>query len=80
MDGNHANGRDAGPTAKILISYSRNGMAFVDRLEPALIERGFEPMIDRAEIYAFEDWWTRIENLIGRADTVVFVLSPDSIA
>jgi formylglycine-generating enzyme required for sulfatase activity len=80
MDRDNANGRDAGPTAKIFISYSRNDMAFVDRLEPALIERGFEPLIDRAEIYAFEDWWQRIENLISRADTVVFVLSPDSIA
>ena len=66
--------------AKIFISYSRKDMAFVDRLEPALKSRGFEPLIDRAEIYAFEDWWKRIESLIGRADTVVFVLSPDAIA
>ena len=35
-------------------------------------------LIDREEIYAFEDWWKRIEALIGRADTVVFVLSPDA--
>jgi hypothetical protein len=36
--------------------------------------------LDRDEIYAFEDWWKRIEALIAEADTVVFVLSPDSIA
>jgi len=30
-------------------------MAFADRLEAALKARGFEPLIDRAEIYAFED-------------------------
>jgi hypothetical protein len=54
-------------------------MAFVDRLEAALKARGFEPQIDRAEIYAFEDWWKRIEALIARADTVVFVLSPDAV-
>ena len=42
--------------------------------------RGFEPLIDREEIYAFEDWWKRIESLIGRADTVVFALSPDAVA
>src|ERR1700692_691541 len=66
--------------AKIFISYSRKDMAFVDRPEPALKARGFEPLIDRAEIYAFEDWWKRIEALIGRADTVVFVLSPDAVA
>jgi hypothetical protein len=30
-------------------------MAFVDRLEAALKARGFEVLIDREEIYAFED-------------------------
>src|SRR3984957_8698321 len=71
---------DVEPKARIFISYSRKDMAFADRLEAALRGRGFEPLIDRAEIYAFEDWWKRIEALIGRADTIVFVLSPDSIA
>src|SRR5580704_2797770 len=55
-------------------------MAFADRLEAALKARGFEPLIDRTEIYAFEDWWKRIEALIGKADAVVFVLSPDAVA
>ena len=55
-------------------------MAFAGQLEAALKARGFEPLIDRTEIYAFEDWWKRIETLIGRADTVVFVLSPDAVA
>ena len=41
--------------------------------------RGFDPLIDREEIYAFEDWWKRIENLIAKADTVVFILSPDAV-
>jgi hypothetical protein len=68
------------PKAKVFISYSRKDMAFADRLETALKARGFEPLIDRTEIYAFEEWWTRIEALITRADTVVFVLSPDAVA
>ena len=71
---------DAQPKAKIFLSYSRKDMSFADRLEAALKARGFEPLIDRTEIYAFEDWWKRIEALIGRADTVVFVLSPDAVA
>lgn len=50
---------------RVFISYSRKDMAFVDRLEGALKVRGFEPLIDREEIYAFEDWWKRIEALIG---------------
>ncbi len=65
---------------KVFISYSRKDMAFADRLEEALKARGFEPLIDRTEIYVFEDWWARIQTLILRADTVVFVLSPDSAA
>lgn len=71
--------RDAGPKSRVFISYSRKDSAFVDRLEPALKARGFEVLIDREEIYAFEDWWKRIEALIGRADTIVFVLSPDAV-
>jgi hypothetical protein len=55
---------EAAPTARIFISYSRKDMAFADRLEAALKARGFEPLIDRTEIYAFEDWWKRIEALI----------------
>ena len=63
---------------RVFISYSRKDIAFANRLEVALKARGFEVLIDREEIYAFEDWWKRIEALIGRADTVVFVLSPDA--
>ena len=64
---------------RVFISYSRKDMPFADRLEATLKARGFEPLIDREEIYAFEDWWKRIEALIGQADTIVFVLSPDSV-
>jgi hypothetical protein len=65
--------------AQVFISYSRSDMAFVDRLEAALKARGIEPFIDRRDIYAFEDWWQRIQGLILEADTVVFVLSPDAV-
>jgi WD40 repeat protein len=68
------------PKAKIFISYSRKDMAFADRMDAALKARGFEPLIDRTEIYAFEDWWQRIQALIGQADTVVFIISPDAVA
>src|ERR1700685_2411966 len=75
---------------RIFISYSRKDMAFADQLEAALNARGFEPLIDRQDpialqdwskgIAPFEDWWQRIETLIGKADTIVFVLSPDALA
>ena len=65
--------------AKVFISYSRKDIKFADRLDAALRARGFEPLIDRTDIYAFEEWWKRVEALIGRADTVVFVVSPDAV-
>lgn len=67
------------PKTKVFISYSRKDMTFADRLDATLKSRGFETLIDRTEIYAFEDWWKRIEALISAADTVVFVLSPDAV-
>ena len=68
------------PKARIFISYSRKDIAFADRLDAALRERGIEALIDRTEIYAFEDWWKRIQALIAQADTVIFVLSRQSAA
>jgi WD40 repeat protein len=68
------------PISKVFVSYSRKDMAFADRLETALKKRRFEPLIDRSEIFAFEDWWNRIEALISKSDTVIFILSPDSVA
>jgi hypothetical protein len=65
--------------AKVFISYSRKDIAFADRIDAALKARGFEPLIDRTDILAFEAWWQRVEVLIGRADTVVFVLTPDAV-
>ena len=71
--------RNVRTKTRVFISYSRKDMAFADSLEAALKARSFEVLIDRQEIYAFEDWWKRIEALIGGADTVVFILSPDAV-
>jgi formylglycine-generating enzyme required for sulfatase activity len=76
---NTVGGRNVETKTRVFISYSRKDMAFADRLESVLNGRGFEVLIDRQEIYAFEDWWTRIQALIARSDTIVFVLSPDSV-
>ena len=72
-------GKVSAPKAKVFISYSRKDMAFADRLDAALKARGFETLIDRTDIYAFEEWWKRVQALIGQADTIVFVLSPDAV-
>ena len=55
-------------------------MAFVDRLEGALEVRGVECLIDRSDIYYFEEFWSRIQTLITESDTVVFVISPDAVS
>lgn len=68
-----------GSAPRVFVSYSRRDLAFVDRLEAELRQAGVEPLVDRSQIFAFEDWWKRIEGLIREADTVVFVISPDSI-
>src|SRR5262249_45923471 len=39
-----------------------------------------EALVDRWEIYGFEEWWQRIESLIASADTVIFVLRPNSVS
>jgi TIR domain len=75
-----ANPASSDSAANVFVSYSRKDARFVDRLEKSLTTRGFSPMIDREEIYAFEDWWRRIEELIVKADTIVFVLSPDAVS
>jgi hypothetical protein len=56
----------SGPKIKVFISYSRKDMAFADWLDSALKARGFEPLIDRTDIYAFEEWWKRVQELIAR--------------
>ena len=76
MTADPATAAEVQPKAKVFISYSRKDMVFADKLDAALKVRGFEPLIDRSEIYAFEDWWTRIEALISRADTVVSCCRP----
>src|ERR1700689_5434599 len=79
MVANAAQTREVEPKTRVFISYSRKDMAFADRLEAALKARGFEPLIDRSEIYAFEDWWERIGNLLTKTATIQFVLSPDAV-
>jgi hypothetical protein len=65
---------------KVFVSYSRRDRQFADELVLALSACGFEAYIDREDIAAGEDWAQRLSRLIAAADTVVYVLSPDSAA
>src|SRR5262245_34484918 len=61
----------------VFISHSRNDLKFADQFDVAL---GIQlaTTIDRHGISGGEDWKRHLGNLIRDADTVVFVLSPDS--
>jgi WD40 repeat protein/tetratricopeptide (TPR) repeat protein len=63
----------------VLISYSRRQVKFVDRLQAALRGRCIDAKVDRSDIEKGERVWPRIKQLIIEADTIIFVLSPDSI-
>jgi TIR domain len=63
---------------RVFISYSRDDLDFADQLDATLRIGGFDTSIDRHAISGGEEWQRRLGNLIRKADTVVFVLSPSS--
>src|SRR5215470_9622754 len=65
---------------KVFISYSRRDASeFADELVAGLELAGFAPFLDRHDISAGEDWEARLGGLIAQADTVVFVVTPESV-
>lgn len=60
----------------VFVSYAREDADFVSRLERAL-PPGVRILFDRQEIADFEPWWKRIVDLVVKAHTVLFVISPD---
>lgn len=65
---------------RVFISYSRRDCAvFAEDLVDGLELAGFSALLDRQDIAAGEDWEKRIESLIAESDTVLFVLSPESV-
>jgi formylglycine-generating enzyme required for sulfatase activity len=64
----------------VFISYSRKDRAAAEQLRTWLMERKLEAYLDTHDILPGEDWQGRIRQLIGRADSVVFLISPDSVA
>lgn len=65
---------------KVFISYSRRDISFVDRLVAALEARSFDVLIDRRDLPALEDWERELVGFIRQSDTVVFLVSRNSIA
>jgi len=65
---------------RIFVSYSRKDTDFAQELVAGLKIAGFEPYFDKHDIAAGEEWEARLNNLIEQADTVVYIISPDSVA
>ena len=65
--------------AKVFLSYSRKDSAFAEQLLAALSERGLEPYLDKQDIAPGEPWQSRLGGLIAAADSIVLIVSPDSI-
>jgi hypothetical protein len=67
-------------TPQLFVSYSRKDGQFVDLLVKSLQESRFAVFRDVEEILPTEEWRGRLKSLIGKADTIVFVLTPESAA
>jgi hypothetical protein len=67
-------------SVEVFISYSRKDAQFVQELLGGLELAGFEPYFDMHDIAPGEDWEARLDRLIAAADTVLFIISPDSVA
>ncbi len=65
---------------KVFLSYSRKDAAFAQELLTSLELLGFDAYLDKDDIAPGEPWEERLANLIRQADTVVFVISPNSLA
>jgi hypothetical protein len=66
--------------ADVFISYAREDAEFVRRLNDALKARGKETWVDWESILPSAEWLKEIYAAIEAADTVLFVISPDSVA
>ncbi len=69
----------AGGLPRVFISYSRKDSAAAECLVDDLKKRGFEAYLDKKDIAPGEPWQERLGRLIVDADSVVFLISPDSM-
>ncbi len=64
----------------VFISYSRRDIDFVRHLFDQLTARDREPWADWQDILPTADWLAEICRGIEAADSVLFIISPDSVA
>ncbi|MEM7661491.1 MAG: toll/interleukin-1 receptor domain-containing protein [Pseudomonadota bacterium] len=67
-------------TLRVFISYSRKDLSIAEGLREGLVDRGIEAFLDVHDIAPGEDWKDRLRGLIGSAEKVALLVSPDSVA
>ncbi len=65
---------------KVFISYSRDDLAIADEIANALERHGFDVLIDRRDLPYGEKWQAELADFIIGSDTVIWVISPASVA
>lgn len=64
----------------VFISYSHTDKKWADALRSGLTEAGFEVNVPSDDIEAGENWHLEIGKALDRANAMVVLLSPDSVA
>jgi len=65
---------------KLFISYSRRDSALAEQIVSRLEDQGMEVLIDRRDLPYGEEWQKELADFIRLSDTVVWLVSPDSVA
>jgi WD40 repeat protein len=77
---NEERSRDESRKPRVFISYSRTDSGFANRILGRLTEHGIDAYLDKHDILPGEPWKERLSQLIDTSDSVVFCVSPASVA
>jgi TIR domain len=75
-----ANASPAPHKLRAFISYSRRDAVISEGLVASLEAAGIQVIIDRRDLPYGEEWQKELADFIRASDTVVWLISPDSIA
>ena len=64
---------------RIFFSHSAKDDRFVDKLNMALQQRGYLTWVDHEDVPAGKIWHQVVDNMLGKADIMLLVLSSTSV-
>jgi hypothetical protein len=74
-----AAGVDSREKLKVFVSYSRHDRTIADAIVARLELSYFDVIIDRRDLPYGEEWQQELSDFIQACDTVIWLVSPDSI-